>query len=128
MTSLRGMTELFGRVLLMVLFVYSGIEKITGYAATTGYMATAGVPAAFLPLAIVVEIAGTIVIVLGWQTRVASVLLAGYTLVAAMLFHNNFADQVQLIMFLKNVSICGAFLLLAANGAGPLSLDARRAR
>ena len=61
------------------------------------------------------------------QTRVAALLLAGYALLTALVFHNNFADQVQMIMFLKNVSIAGDFLLLVASGARPLSLDRRRA-
>ena len=126
MITLRGATELLGRVLLMILFLYSGIGKINAYSASLGYMASAGVPGELLPLAIAVEILGSVAIILGWQTRLVSILLAGYTLVAAVLFHNHFSDPVQAVMFLKNVSIAGAFLMLAANGPGPLSLDARR--
>jgi putative oxidoreductase len=62
----------------------------------------------------------------GWKTRITAVLLAGFALLTAVIFHNNFGDQIQLIMFLKNVSIAGTFLLLVANGAGPLSLDAKQ--
>ena len=126
--TLRSTTELLGRVLLMSLFLLSGLGKIGAYAATAGYMASVGVSGALLPLVIATEILGSIAIILGWQTRVVSLLLAGFTLVAAALFHNNFADQVQMIMFLKNLSIAGAFLMLAANGAGTLSLDARKAK
>jgi putative oxidoreductase len=125
---LRGTTELIGRVLLMILFLYSGAGKISAYSATVAYMASARVPGMLLPLVIAVEILGSIAIIVGWQTRVVSILLAGYTLVAAALFHNHFSDQVQVVMFLKNVSIAGAFLMLAANGSGPLSVEARRAR
>ena len=128
MIMFRSATELIGRVLLMVLFLYSGIGKIRAYSATLAYMASAGVPGELLPLVITLEILGSIAIILGWQTRVVSILLAGYTLVAAVLFHNHFSDQVQAVMFLKNVSIAGAFLMLAANGSGPLSVDVRRAR
>ena len=67
-------------------------------------------------------------VILGWKTRVAATLLAGFSLLAAFTFHNNFGDQIQMIMFLKNVSITGAFLLLIAKGAGPLSIDRRFAR
>src|SRR5882672_482184 len=63
--------------------------------------------------------------IVGWQTRVSAFLLAGFTLLAALLFHRNFADQIQMIMFVKNVAITGGLLLLVANGAGALSLDRR---
>jgi putative oxidoreductase len=128
MINLRSTTELLGRILLMTLFLLSGLGKISAYTATAGYMASVGVPGALLPLVIATEVLGSFAIILGWQTRVASLLLAGFALVSAMLFHNNFGDQIQMIMFLKNVSIAGAFLMLAANGAGPLSLDARKAK
>jgi putative oxidoreductase len=126
--TLRSTSELFGRILLMSLFLLSGVGKIGAYAATAGYMASVGVPGAALPLVIAVEVLGSVAIILGWRTRVVSLLLAGFTLATAVLFHNNFADQIQMIMFLKNLSIAGAFLMLAANGAGALSLDARKAK
>jgi putative oxidoreductase len=126
--TLRTSTELVGRLLLTVLFLLSGLGKLGAYGATAGYMASVGVPGALLPLVIAVEILGSVAILLGWQTRVVALLLAGFTLATGVLFHNNFADQVQMIMFLKNLSITGAFLMLAANGAGALSLDARNAR
>jgi putative oxidoreductase len=126
--TLRSATELFGRILLMSLFLLSGLGKIGAYAATAGYMASAGVPGALLPVVIAVEVLGSIAVILGWHTRVAALLLAGFTLATAVLFHNNFADQMQTVMFLKNLSIAGAFLMLAANGAGALSLDVRNAK
>jgi len=127
-STLAKSTELIGRILLATLFVASGLGKIAGYAATAGYMASQGVPGALLPLVIATELGGGLAIVLGWKTRVIAFLLAGFTLLTAVIFHNNFADQIQMIMFLKNVSIAGAFLLLVVNGAGPYSLDARRAK
>ena len=126
--TLRNATELSGRILLTSLFLLSGLGKITAYAATAGYMASVGVPGALLPLVIVTELLCSLAIILGWQTRVVSLLLAGFTLVTGALFHNNFADQIQMVMFLKNVSIAGALLMLAANGAGRLSLDSLRAK
>ena len=127
-STIRNATELFGRILLASLFLLSGLGKITAYAATAGYMASVGVPGALLPLVIVTELLCSLAIILGWQTRVVSLLLAGFTLVTGALFHNNFADQIQMVMFLKNVSIAGALLMLAANGAGRLSLDHLRAK
>lgn len=126
--TLANVAELGGRVLLAALFLVSGLGKIGAYATTAGYMQAAGVPGALLPLVIATEVLGAIALVVGWQTRVAAFLLAGFTLLSALLFHNNFADQVQAIMFLKNVSIAGGLLLLVATGPGALSLDARSAR
>jgi len=86
------------------------------------------VPGVLLPAVIATEVFGAIAIILGWRTRTTALLLAGYAVLTALIFHTNFADQVQMIMFLKNVSIAGGFLLLVANGAGPLSLDRRLAK
>ncbi|MFC4527168.1 DoxX family protein [Dyella halodurans] len=121
--TLKSSAELVGRVLIAGLFLLSGLSKITAYAATASYMASVGVPAGMLPLVIATEVLGAVAIMLGWKTRVVSFLLAGFTLLTGILFHTNFADQMQMIMFMKNVSIAGAFLLLTVNGAGPLSLD-----
>jgi putative oxidoreductase len=120
--------ELTGRMLLSILFLVSGVGKIDGYTAIYAYMATAHVPGSLLPLVIVTEIAGAAAIVLGWRTRTTAFLLAGYSILSALLFHNNFANQVQSVMFLKNLAIAGGFLLLVANGAGPLSLDRKNGR
>lgn len=120
--------ELAGRILLAAMFLLAGLNKITGYAGTVGYMESVGVPGALLPGVIALEVLGALAIIVGFQTRLVALALAGFTLAAALLFHANFADQIQMILFLKNVSIAGAFLLLAANGAGSLSLDARRSR
>jgi putative oxidoreductase len=86
------------------------------------------VPAALLPLVIATELLGSIAIILGWKTRIVAFLLAGFTLLSALLFHNDFANQIQMVMFLKNVSIAGGFLLLVVHGAGPISLDRRAAK
>lgn len=128
MSNLRNGTELGGRVLLVTLFLLSGLGKLTTYAATQGYMASAGVPGALLPLVIGLELLGSLAIIAGWHTRTVALLLAGFSVVSGVLFHSNFADQIQMIMFLKNLSIAGAFLLLAGNGAGVISVDARRAK
>lgn len=126
--ALKNSAELAGRVMLALMFLMSGLSKITGYAATAGYMAAMGVPGGLLPLVIATEVLGAVAIMVGWQTRIVAFLLAGFTGLAALAFHNNFADQIQMIMFMKNVSISGAFLLLVVNGAGRYSLDARRAQ
>lgn len=127
-STYRKVFELAGRVLLAGLFLLSGLTKIGGYTATAGYMASMGVPSALLPLVIATEVIGSIAIIIGWHTRIAAFLLAGFTLLAGILFHNNFADQIQTIMFLKDIALAGGFLLLVANGAGPLSIDRRSSK
>ena len=124
-TTLRSSAELVGRILLGSLFLLSGLSKLGAYGATAAYMSSAGVPGALLPAVIAVELLGSLAVIVGWKTRAAAALLAGFSLLAAFLFHNNFADQIQMIMFLKNVAIAGGFLLLVANGAGAISLDRR---
>lgn len=127
-TALRNTAEFTGRILLVALFLISGLGKITAYAATAGYMTSMGAPAVALPLVIGLELLGAAAIALGWKTRFVAFLLAGFTLLTGIVFHANFADQMQMIMFLKNVSISGAFLMLSANGAGAFSLDARTSK
>ena len=123
--STQSVTELAGRVLLAGMFLMSGLGKIAAYAGTAAFMSSVGVPGVLLPLVIATEVIGAVAIIAGWQTRIVAFLLAGFTLLAAAFFHNNFGDQNQMIHFLKNVSIAGGFLLLVANGAGPLSIDRR---
>ncbi len=127
-SSLSKFSELAGRVFLSALFLLSGVGKLGAYAGTAAYMASVGVPGALLPVVIAVEIGGAVALILGWRTRVVAFLLAGFTLLSGLIFHTHFADQIQMIMFWKNVSIAGGLLLLVAHGAGPFSLDARAAR
>jgi putative oxidoreductase len=115
-----------GRILMAVIFIIAGIGKITGYSGTQGYMESMGVPGMLLPLVILTELGGGIALVLGWQTKIVSILLAGFTLLAALIFHSNFGDQGQMINFLKNLAITGGFLILAVHGAGAYSLDNRK--
>ncbi len=116
-----------GRTFLAMIFFMSGINKVFSYAGTQGYMEAMGVPGALLPLVIFAEVVGGLAIILGWQTKIAAFALAGFSLVSAILFHANFADQMQMAMFMKNVSIAGAFLLLMAQGPGSYALDNRKA-
>lgn len=119
---------LIGRVLLAHIFLLSGISKIGGYEATAGWMDAMGVPGVLLPLVIALEIGGGLALIIGWQTRLAATALAGFSVVAALIFHANLADQMQMIMFMKNFAIAGGLLYITAFGAGAFSLDARRAQ
>ncbi|BEE11718.1 MULTISPECIES: DoxX family protein [Aeromonas] len=125
MDKMKDVALLAGRVLLALMFVMAGWSKIGGYAGTQGYMEAMGVPGFMLPLVILLELGGGLAIVLGLFTRSLSVLLAGFTLMAAFIFHYQPAEQMQMLMFMKNVSVAGGFLALAAAGAGAFSVDAR---
>lgn len=132
-STLQNAFSLIGRLLLALLFLPAGISKLTGYAGTVGYINSVGMP---LPeigaaVAIAVEIGGSLALIFGFGTRVAAVVLAGFTLVASFYFHNFWAlpaEQafMQQLMFFKNVAVVGGLLTLAAWGAGAWSLDARR--
>lgn len=123
---MEKISQFIARVFLGQIFLLSGLFKISGYAGTQGYMEAMGVPGMLLPLVIVLEVGGGLAIIAGWQTRLVSIALAVFTLVAAAIFHNNLADQIQMIMFMKNIAITGGFILLAVHGAGGYSLDNRR--
>ena len=114
-----------GRVFIALIFVMSGLNKMGNYANTAGWMDAMGVPGGLLPMVIVLEVLGGLAIIIGWQTRIASFLLAGFCLLSALLFHNNLGDQNEMIQFMKNVAMAGGFLFLTAHGAGKFSLDNR---
>lgn len=112
-----------GRVLIAAIFILSGWSKIAGYAGTQAYMQSMGVPGTLLPFVIALELGGGIAIVLGLLTRLAALGLAVFSIAAALIFHGA-ADQVQQIMFMKNLAMAGGFLFLVAGGAGRISVDA----
>ena len=115
-----------GRILISLMFVMSGVMKIGGYSGTQAYMESMGVPGVLLPFAIATEILGGIAIIVGWQTRLAALALAGFCIVSGVLFHGDFTDQTQMIMFLKNITITGGFFILVAMGPGAYALDNRK--
>lgn len=121
-----------GRLLIAVLFILGGIGKLAAPEATQGYIASVGLPAPLLGLAVavavIVEAGGGLLLLVGYRARLVSLVLAAFTLILAVLFHKNFADQNQMIHFLKNIAIVGGLLQIAAFGAGSFSLDGRRLR
>jgi putative oxidoreductase len=128
MHKLHPWIELAARLLLVAMFIITGFNKIGGYEGTQQYMQSMGVPGALLPLVIALEIGGGLAVAVGFGTRIVAFLLAGFTMLATLIFHSNLADQAQMLFFLKNLGIAGGFLLLFVHGAGPLSIDAKRAR
>jgi putative oxidoreductase len=127
MSTQQNFTELAGRILISAIFLISGLGKIAGYAGAQGYMAAMGVPVGLLPLVIALEVGGALAIIVGYRTRLVAFLLAGFCVLAALIFHHQLGDRTQSILFMKNFAIAGGFLLLVARGAGEWSLDARRA-
>jgi putative oxidoreductase len=123
---MEKVSQLVARVFLGHIFLLAGLSKINAYEGTQGYMEAMGVPGALLPLVILLQVAGGLAIITGWKTKWAAIALAAFSVVAAAIFHNNFADQTQMILFMKNFAMAGGFLLLAVHGAGAYSLDNRR--
>ena len=121
--ALADAAKLVGRILLALMFVLGGWSKINGYAGTQTYMASAGVPGLLLPAVIVVELVGGLMIVVGYKTRLAALALFAFTIVASVLFHLNWAQPMQQLLFMKNLATAGGFRLLFAAGAGAYSID-----
>ena len=111
------------RLMIALIFLLSGLNKVAAYEATQGYMTAMGIPGALLPLVIGFEVVAALAIIVGFKTRISAFLLAGFSLLTALAFHADLGDQTQFIMFMKNVAIAGGFLFLVANGPGPLALD-----
>ena len=131
--NLQNPLNLAGRLLIAALFLPAGISKIAGFAGTVGYIGSVGLPLPALGavLAIAVEVLGGLALILGYQTRIAAVVLALFTLVASFFFHAYWsvpAEQafVQQLMFFKNIAVVGGLFVLAAQGAGAWSLDGKR--
>ncbi len=120
---MTNILDLLGRILISALFFLNGIFKINNYEGTISWMESFGMPGMFLIPAIILEVAGPILIIIGYKTKLASGLLSLFCIATAIIFHNDFDDQMQLTSFLKNIALAGGFLILYINGAKSLSLD-----
>ena len=119
---------LLGRVLLAVIFLLSGFGKLTAIAGTAGYFGSLGLPLPTVTAIVVglIELLGGLAILVGFQTRIVAWVLAIFTVATGLVAHMNWADQMQMISFLKNLAIAGGFIVLASSGAGAYSIDAKR--
>ena len=115
-----------GRTLLVLIFPLSALNKLGAYEATQGYMEAMGAPGALLPAVIAFELISPLFVIAGFYARSAALLLAGFSLLTAFVFHLDFADQIQSIMFMKNIAIAGGLLLVTASGPGALSINPTR--
>ena len=130
MDTRKDVAALVGRVLLALMFVWAGYGKITGYAGTAGWMASSGMPMVglLLPLAILIELGGGIALIVGFKARWVALALAGFTLVASLIFHNFWAMTGDAVMtntlfFYENVAVIGGMLMVFAFGPGRFSVD-----
>ena len=124
--TLSNVASLASRLLLSLIFIVAGWGKLQDPAGTAGYMGSVGLPGFLVWPTILLELGGGILILIGFQTRIVALLFAGFCILSGALFHNNFADQMQAINFLKHLAIAGGFLSLVVNGAGGWSLDGRK--
>ena len=115
--------DLIGRVFISGIFLLSGFNKIGNYDGTVGWMESFGLPGSLLIPAIILEILAPILIIIGYQTRIAAGTLSLFCIATAVIFHNDFSDQMQIIAFMKNIALAGGFLFLVVNGAKGYSLD-----
>jgi putative oxidoreductase len=130
-----SVAPLIGRILIAAFFIPSGIGKIAGFSGTAAYIASVGLPAPALGvvIAIVVEVLLAAALLIGWQARWAALIMAVFTVAAAIFFHRYWAapaeqQMMQNINFYKNMAIAGGLLFVFAFGAGAYSLDARSGR
>ena len=127
-SSSASVAILVGRILLAAMFVLAGFAKLTDIAGTAGWFGSIGLPAPTVVAVLVglLELVGGLAIVVGFQTRIAALAIAAFTVAATLIAHTNFADMTQFLFFQKNFAIVGGLLILAFVGAGSLSIDARR--
>ena len=130
MNGLRNFGPLVGRILIAVIFIVSGFGKIMGFDGTVGYIRSAGLPAAQLAAiaAVVIELGGGILLLLGWKARWAAAALFVFVFCAGIFFHAFWASppeqvMMQQIQFMKNLAIMGGLLYIIVYGSGPYSVD-----
>ena len=115
--------EVLGRIFLSTLFLIEGINKIFNYARTIQYMESFSVPEYLAIPAIILEILFPLLLIIGYQTKIAAFVMAIFTIAVATIFHTNFDDHMQFITFFKDIAIAGGFIIIFVNGSGRFSLD-----
>ena len=115
--------DVLGRIFLSTLFLIEGTNKIFNYEETIQYMENFGVPGYLAIPAIILEILFPLLLIIGYQTKIAALVMMIFTIVVAIIFHTNFDDQMQFITFFKDIAIAGGFIIIFVNGAGKFSVD-----
>ena len=126
MTSYMQLFSPVGRLLIANIFLIDGINKISYYEGVAEWMFLKGVPEYLLPLVILLEIGGALAIILGWRVKLFSLLFFVFCILTAIIFHSDFTNNMDKVIFMKNMSMAGGFLFLFLHGGGDFSLDKRR--
>ena len=120
---MTNILDLVARILISALFLLNGVFKISNYDGTVGWMEGFGIPGILIIPAIILEIVGPILIIIGYKAKIAAGFLSLFCIATAVIFHNDFSDQMQLGSFLKNIALAGGFLFIFINGTKDFSLD-----
>ena len=120
---MTNILDLIGRIFISLVFLSSGFNKIDNYEGTIDWMETFGMPGIFLIPAIILEVGAPILIIIGYKVKISAALLSLFCIATAVIFHNDFSNQMQFISFMKNIALAGGFLFLVVNGAKDFSLD-----
>ena len=115
--------DVLGRIFLSTIFLIEGASKIFNYEETIQYMENFSVPGYLAIPAIILEILFPLLLIIGYQTKIAALVMMIFTIVVAIIFHTNFDDQMQFINFFKDIAIAGGFIIIFVNGAGKFSVD-----
>ena len=118
-----NLIDFLARILISVLFLISAYNKIFNIESSMNWMSGYGVPGILIYPTILIEILLPVMIIIGYKVRIAASLLSIFCLLTAFIFHFDFADQIQFILFLKNVGLAGGFLFIVVNGTKEWSLD-----
>ena len=120
---MTNILDLLGRILISALLLLNGFFKINNYDGTVDWMESFGLPGILIIPAIILEIAGPILIIIGYKIRISAALLSVFCITTAVIFHTDFSNQMQFVSFFKNIGLAGGFLFLVINGAKDFSLD-----
>ena len=120
---MTNILDLLGRVLISAIFLLNGVFKISNYDGTVGWIESFGIPGILIIPAIILEVVGPILIIIGYKTKIAAGFLSLFCILTAIIFHNDFSDQMQLTSFLKNIALAGGFLFIVVNGAKEFSIE-----
>ena len=120
---MANILDLLGRILISGLFLLSGVFKISNYDGSVDWMESFGIPEILIIPAIILEVIGPILIIIGYKARIAAGCLSLFCIVTAIIFHNEFSDQMQFTSFLKNIALAGGFLFIVVNGTKDFSIE-----
>ena len=123
---MKNYIDLLGRIFISLLFLLNGYFKIINFDGTLEWMESYGVPGIFLTPAIILEIAAPLMVIIGYKTKISAALLSVFCLTTALVFHTDFANQVQISSFLKNIGLAGGFLFIVVNGPKRFSIDNKK--